>query len=101
MTSELLDLPHPPRAIFALSDLMAIGALRAARQRGIPVPEKLAVLGFDDIDAAGYMGLSTVSQSLQESGRVAARLLIDRIGSENRPLPRIHIEVRLVARDTT
>jgi LacI family transcriptional regulator len=101
MAGELLDQPSPPRAIFAMSDLMAIGVLRAARQRGIAVPGRLAVLGFDDIDAAGWMGLSTVSQSLVESGRVAARLLIESIGSDDHPLQHVHLDVRLVERDTT
>jgi LacI family transcriptional regulator len=69
--------------------------------RGIAVPRSLAVLGFDDIDAADYMGLSTVSQSLVESGRVAARLLIDQIQVAQRPLQRVHLEVRLIERETT
>jgi DNA-binding LacI/PurR family transcriptional regulator len=101
MAGELLDLPAPPRAIFAMSDLQAIGVLKAARQRGIAVPEALAVLGFDDIEAAGFMDLSTVSQSLEESGRVAAQLLIDRIREPGRPLQRVHLDVRVVERDTT
>jgi LacI family transcriptional regulator len=101
MAGELLDLPTPPRAIFAMSDLMAIGVLKAARMREIAVPRSLAVLGFDDIEAADYMGLSTVSQSLLESGRVAARLLIDHIQDGERPLQRVHLEVRLIERETT
>jgi DNA-binding LacI/PurR family transcriptional regulator len=101
MAGELLDLPHPPRAIFAMSDLMAIGVLRAARQRGFAVPGRLAVLGFDDIEAAAWTGLSTVGQSLLESGRVAARLLIERITHDDLPLQRVHLEVRLIERDTT
>ena len=101
MTGELLALPRPPRAIFAMSDLMAIGALRAAGQRGVAVPGQLAVLGFDDIDAAGWLGLSTVSQSLVESGRVAARLLVESIKDDRQPLQRVHLDVRLVERETT
>ena len=101
MAGELLDLPAPPRAIFAMSDLQAIGVLKAARQRAIAVPEALAVMGFDDIEAAGFMDLSTVSQSLEESGRVAAQLLIDRIREPGRPLRRVHLDVRVVERDTT
>jgi len=101
MAEELLDLPEPPRAVFAMSDLMAIGVLKTARRRGIPVPGRLAVLGFDDIDVADYVGLSTVSQSLVESGRVAARLLIERIRSADGPLKRVHLEVKLIERDTT
>lgn len=101
MTAELLELAQPPRAIFAMSDLMAIGALRAARQRGVAVPGKLAVLGFDDIEAAGWVGVSTVSQSLVESGRIAARLLIQGISHDAEPLQHVHLDVRLVERETT
>jgi LacI family transcriptional regulator len=101
MAGELLDLPAPPRAIFAMSDLQAIGVLKAARQRSIAVPGALAVLGFDDIEAAGFMDLSTVSQSLEESGRVAAQLLIDGIREPGRPRQRVHLDVRVVERDTT
>ena len=100
MAGELLDLPSPPRAIFAMSDLQAIGVLKAARQRGIAVPRTLAVVGFDDIEAAGYMDLSTVSQSLEESGRVAAQLLIDGIREPGRPRQRVP-DVRMVERETT
>jgi LacI family transcriptional regulator len=84
-----------------MSDLQAIGALKAARQRGIEVPGALAVLGFDDIEAAGFMDLSTVSQSLEDSGRVAAQLLIDDIHDPGRPRQLVHLDVRLVERDTT
>lgn len=101
MTGELLALPRPPRAVFAMSDLMAIGALRAARQHGVAVPGQLAVLGFDDIEAAGWVGLSTISQSLVESGRVAARLLIESIEGDGQPLQHVHLDVRLVERETT
>jgi DNA-binding LacI/PurR family transcriptional regulator len=101
MAGELLDLPRPPRAIFAMSDLQAIGVLKAARQRGIEMPGRLAVMGFDDIEAAGFLDLSTVSQSLEESGRVAAQLLMDRIRQPDRPIQRVHLDVRVVERETT
>jgi LacI family transcriptional regulator len=101
MAGELLDLPAPPRAIFAMSDLQAIGVLKAARKRGVAVPGSLAVVGFDDIEAAAFLDLSTVSQALEESGRVAAQLLIDRIREPDRPLQRVHLDVRLVERETT
>ena len=57
LAGELLDLPHPPRALFAMSDLQAYGALRAARQRGMRIPEDLAIIGFDDLESAEYMEL--------------------------------------------
>jgi LacI family transcriptional regulator len=101
MGLELLDLPERPRAIFAMSDLQAFGILKAARQRGLRVPEDLAVLGFDDIEAADYMELSTVSQSLNESGRLAAELLVGRIREPDRPHQTIQLKVAVVARSTT
>ncbi len=101
MAGELLGLPEPPRAIFAMSDLQAIGVLKAARQRGLRVPGDLAVLGFDDIEAADYVELSTVSQSLEESGRLAAELLLERIREPARPRHCVHLDVRVVQRGTT
>lgn len=101
LAGELLDLRVPPRAIFAMSDLQAIGTLKAARQRGLAVPGQLAVLGFDDIEAADYVDLSTVNQALEESGRVAARLVLDGIREPGRPRQRVHLEVRVVERGTT
>ena len=53
-TAALLNEPAPPTALFAVTDAMAIGALRAARERGLRVPENLAVVGMDDIELAAY-----------------------------------------------
>ncbi len=67
-----------PTAVLAVSDIMALGALRAARRLGIKVPEQLEVIGFDDIPlaSASQPALSTVRQPIAEKGRIAARLLI-------------------------
>lgn len=65
-----------PTAIFATSDKEALGVLEIARSRGLRVPEDLSVVGFDNIDLATYTGLSTVDQSLFESGQAAARCLV-------------------------
>ena len=73
---RLLDLPEPPTAIFAASDNQALGVLKAARERGLSVPRELAVIGFDDVDIADYIGLTTIRQPLEESGRVAVDLLL-------------------------
>jgi DNA-binding LacI/PurR family transcriptional regulator len=96
----LLDLPEPPTAIFAASDTQAIGVLRAARERGLAVPGQLAVVGFDDIDMADYIGLTTVSQSLEESGRVAVELALGRLVDPARPQQRIRLPVTLMRRET-
>lgn len=85
--AELLALPDPPTAIFAASDIQALGVLAAAEGRGRCVPGELSVVGFDDIDAAAQLGLSTVRQPLAESGaRGAARLCALIRGQLVRPL---------------
>jgi DNA-binding LacI/PurR family transcriptional regulator len=72
---HLLDLPQPPTAIFAASDLQAIGVLEAARERGMHLPDDLAVLGYNDIELAGYLGLSTVRLPIAEVVEWAMKLL--------------------------
>lgn len=84
---QLLNLPAPPTAIFAGSDTQALGVIRAARERGVRVPEDLAVMGFDDIEHAEAFGLTTIHQQLKESGRLAVELLLARLGDEE-PAPR-------------
>ena len=96
----LLDLPQPPTAIFAASDVQAFGVLRAARERGLAVPEDLAVIGFDDIESADDVGLTTVRQPLEESGRVAVELLLAQIADENRHVQRIRFPLTLIRRET-
>jgi LacI family transcriptional regulator len=85
--SELLRRPDAPTAIFACNDLMAIGVLRAAAELARRVPADLAVVGFDDIELAAFTEprLTTVRQPTTEMGRRAVELLIDRIGSRDRP----------------
>jgi LacI family transcriptional regulator len=97
----LLDCANPPTAIFAASDSLALGVLRAARERNVQVPEQLAVLGFDDLDFSEFVGLSTVSQSLETSGRQAVELLLAAM-ADPQPLTRhVQAPLRLVQRNTT
>jgi len=97
---RLFDLPDPPTAIFAASDTQAMGVLKAARERGISVPQQLAVIGFDDLEIAGYIGLTTIRQSLEESGRVAVDLLLSRLADPSRPPQRVRLPLTLVQRET-
>jgi LacI family transcriptional regulator len=100
---RLLELPEPPTAIFAFNDAIAIGALRAARERGLRVPEDLSILGFDDIRHATIVmpALTTIRQPLAEMGRAAVGLL-NRV-LDGGPGERLHIELptRLVVREST
>ncbi len=97
----MLRLPDPPTAIFAATDLQAIGVLNKARQLGIRVPEDLAILGFDDLDVADYVGLSTIRQPLDESGRLAVEILLARLKDPTRPLRHVRLPLSLVERRTT
>lgn len=90
---EFLALPDPPTAIFAATDFQALGVLKAARQFNVAVPEKLAVIGFDDLDMAEYADLTTISQHLDESGRLAVEILVAQMESVS-SLPR-HIIIPL------
>ncbi|WP_197029113.1 LacI family DNA-binding transcriptional regulator [Blastococcus sp. URHD0036] len=74
--AELLAGDDPPDAIAAMSDELALGALRAAAGAGVDVPADLAVTGWDDGDAAAAVGLTTVSQSLREQGALCARIAL-------------------------
>lgn len=98
---ELLDLPEPPTAIFAATDELALRVLKVAKRKGIQIPEELALIGFDDIEFAEYMELTTISQSLNESGKLAAEHLISQIADPNRPIKNIFIQLKLIERSTT
>ncbi|MEN4012681.1 MAG: LacI family DNA-binding transcriptional regulator [Chloroflexota bacterium] len=90
-----------PVAIFSATDLQAVGVLKAARQLGLRVPDDVAILGFDDLDMADYIGLSTVRQPLDESGRVAAELLFSRVTNPSRSVQHIRLPLTLIERETT
>jgi LacI family transcriptional regulator/LacI family repressor for deo operon, udp, cdd, tsx, nupC, and nupG len=78
----LLNLPDCPTAIFAASDVQAMGVLEAARARDLRVPEDLAVIGFDDIEMADVLGLTTVRQPLRETGARGVELLLSAINGD-------------------
>lgn len=100
VANELLNLPEPPTAIFAATDFQALGVLKAARQLGVKVPEQLAVIGFDNLDMAEYAELTTISQHLDESGRLAVEILLAQIESPSRPPRHIKLPLTLIQRQT-
>ena len=73
---ELLSLDHPPTAIFASNDQMAIGVFQVAHELGLRIPDDLSVIGFDNITESKYMGLTTVDQFISDMGYVATQMLI-------------------------
>jgi DNA-binding LacI/PurR family transcriptional regulator len=87
LAHQVLDRDDRPTAVFAASDIQAFGVLEAVRELGLGVPEDVAVIGFDDIEPAGTVGLTTVRQPLRESGARGAELLIAAIeGGEQAPI---------------
>jgi DNA-binding LacI/PurR family transcriptional regulator len=74
---SMLRLPQPPTAIFAASDTQALGVLEAARDLELRVPEDLSVIGYDDIEVAEYLGLTTMRQLLFESGQRGVERLLE------------------------
>jgi LacI family transcriptional regulator len=100
---DLLRLPEPPTAVFASNDLMAIGAMRAAAQNGLRVPEDISIVGFDDIELASYVipALTTVRQPKSEMGKAAVELLIRQTKTGKGSADYTMLENKLIIRDST
>jgi LacI family transcriptional regulator len=95
-------LPFKPDAIFAASDTMAIGAIRAVREAGLRVPTDIAFVGFDDLPIASQTeyNLTTVRQPIIQFGAKAVETLIDLIENGIKPSRRIIMDTELVIRDS-
>ena len=100
---RLLALRHPPTAIFAASDEMAIGAVSAIHEAGLSVPGDVSVVGFDDIESAALLRppLTTIRQNKTALGRVAGESLVRLIVDERAKPPRVALPVELVARKSS
>jgi DNA-binding LacI/PurR family transcriptional regulator len=99
---RLLSLPEPPTAVFAASDLMAIGAGQAIRGRGLEVGRDISVVGFDDVDEARVTvpALTTVRQPLIEMGRTGLDLLARQMQGE-KVIGHVELPTELVVRDSS
>lgn len=97
----LLSLATPPTAIICASDLQAIGAREVARDAGVEIPDELSIVGYDDLEIAGYLGLTTIHQPLFESGVSGVRLLLDQMAHGSRRPVRETLDVEVIARSTT
>jgi LacI family transcriptional regulator len=101
---SLLAVPDPPKAVFSANDLMAIGAMDAATEAGLSLPRDLALVGYDDIEAAALVSppLTTVVNPAYEAGLAAGRLLADRMtGGYTGERREIVLPSRLVERGST
>ncbi|PZM92657.1 MAG: LacI family transcriptional regulator, partial [Actinobacteria bacterium] len=100
---ELLSRPDRPTAIFAGSDLQALGVLRAAHQLGLTVPRDLSVVGYDDLSLASWITptLTTVNQPLREMASTATRMLLDLANGVQPASRRVDLVTELVVREST
>lgn len=98
---RLLNEGEPPTAIFCFNDEMALGAMDAARRRGLRIPADLSIVGFDDIPLARYVStpLTTVSQPMREIGEGAVRLLLELLDGQH--AQSMTLPHQLVVRNTT
>ncbi len=99
----MLALQQPPTAVFACNDLMALGAMEAADQLGLRVPQDIAIVGFDDIPPASWVRprLTTVAQHPGHMGDILARALFERIDGEyDGPGRRYEVPCDLIVRES-
>ena len=93
-------LPHKPDAIFAASDTMALGAIRALTKAGLSVPQDIAIVGYDDLPPAlaASPPLTTIRQPIRRAGRLAVETLVDLLAHGTEPTRRIILPTELIIR---
>jgi DNA-binding LacI/PurR family transcriptional regulator len=99
----LLRLPDPPTAIFAGSDMQALGVYQAARELGLDIPRDLSVVGYDDLPVAQWVtpALTTVHQPLHQMAQLAARVVIDLSRGKTPAALRLDLAVDMKVRQST
>jgi DNA-binding LacI/PurR family transcriptional regulator len=100
---KLLDWPTRPTAIFACNDLLAIGAMQAAKERKINVPDQLSIVGFDNTILATITDppMTTIAQPIQEMGHQVVNLITQEINSEKSVKQRVVLLPELIVRGST
>lgn len=98
---KILNLTNRPTAVFAVSDLLAIGALKEINNNGLHVPNDIALVGFDNIDFSNmtHPTLTTISQPMYKMGTIAAKMLISQLRGE--PVESIVVDHELIIRGST
>jgi LacI family transcriptional regulator len=101
--AQLLELAEPPTAIFGGNDAIACGALRAAHERGLRVPQDLSIVGFDDLPIAmsATTALTTIRQPFVEIGRAGVGLIVRQLSGEPSRGLQLELPTRLIVREST
>jgi DNA-binding LacI/PurR family transcriptional regulator len=97
---QLLGCSPLPTAVFAANNVLAVGALAALRERGLRVPEDMALVCFDDLPQASLIDpfLTVAAQPAYELGATAVRLLLERLADPHRPPETVVLPVQLLIR---
>jgi len=97
---ELLDMDDPPTVLICANDVVALGAMNAAAERGVAVPEFISIVGFDDLPTSSWplVQLTTVAYDLAEMSREAGRLVVDLVSSPEGPFQHVVLPTTLVRR---
>ena len=101
LATKMLSQVDRPTAIFAASDTQAMGILEASNNLNIKVPQELSVIGYDDIEMAEYLKLTTIRQMLFESGERGVDLLLNHLENANQPPIHEILPTELIVRETT
>jgi DNA-binding LacI/PurR family transcriptional regulator len=101
MTRDLLNLDERPTAVFAMSDVQALGVISAVQDAGLRVPHDVSVIGFDDIELSAYTGLTTIRQHLEDSGRLGMETLLHLLRPDEYSAPHPLPAPKLIVRQTT
>lgn len=101
-TSELLELPQPPSALFAGNNLLTIGALKAIRDHGLSIPEDISLVAFDDLDWTSLINprLTVASQPTYKMGVSATNLILSRIAKPSKPTETIVYRTEIQIRES-
>jgi LacI family transcriptional regulator len=101
--ARVLQLPSPPTAVFCGNDILAIGAIVCAKEKGMQVPRDLSVVGFDDVEISAYYDppLTTMAVPAYEMGQLAAKILIENIRGESKSPQQYILETKLIVRGST
>jgi len=100
--ARLLSLPEPPSAVFAASDMLALGAMAAASEMGLRIPEDVSLAGFDDIEYAAYSRppLTTVRVPAREMGEMAVSALVEMIEGKIEKPRQVELPTEIVIRES-
>jgi LacI family fructose operon transcriptional repressor len=99
----MLDLAEPPDALFTVNSLIAEGALRAIRERGLTIPNDIALVSFDETTWSSLVqpAITLIAQPTYEIGKTATELLIQRIADPGRPTRQVILKGQLIIRGSS